>query len=251
MSAHVSLGDPLYELSDVRQIYDGRRVLDIPSMRIRRGEVFVLVGPSGAGKSTLLRLLGLIEAPDAGEVALRLDDRRAISYANASIQDRRRLAMVFQRPVLLSRTAKANVAFGLRLRGERANARDVEDVMRRVSMTHLAEARPDTLSGGEMQRVAVARALILEPRILLLDEPTANLDPYNVRLLEGLFREQNESYGTTIVMVTHNVFQAKRMASRVGLLLDGELIEVAQKERFFVAPEDPRTESFLSGELIY
>jgi tungstate transport system ATP-binding protein len=245
------VGDAIYELRDVRQVYDGRQVLDIPSLHIRRGEIFVLVGPSGAGKSTLLRLLGLVESPDMGQVTLHLDDGRAVAHGSANIADRRRLAMVFQRPVLLSRTVQANVAFGLRLRGQRANADEVMDVLQRVSMSHLAGARPDTLSGGEMQRVAVARALILAPRVLLLDEPTANLDPYNVRLLEDLIREQNDAFGTTIVLVTHNVFQAKRMASRVGLLLEGDLVEVGARERFFTAPEDPRTEAFLSGELVY
>jgi tungstate transport system ATP-binding protein len=251
MTTHETLGAPLYELTGVKQVYGGRQVLNIPSMHIQRGEVFVLVGPSGAGKSTLLRLLGLVEAPLRGRVALRLNDEKAITHGSASIADRRQLAMVFQRPVLLSRSVRANVAFGLRLRGRRAGERDVEKSLQRVSMMPMAEARPNTLSGGEMQRVAVARALILEPRVLLMDEPTANLDPYNVRLLEDLIREQNESFGTTIVLVTHNVFQAKRMASRVGLLLDGELIEIGAKEQFFAAPRDPRTHSFLSGELVY
>jgi tungstate transport system ATP-binding protein len=168
-----------------------------------------------------------------------------------SIEDRRKIAMVFQRPVLLSRSVRANVAYGLRLRGASGVEQRVSAVLERVSMRHLADAHPGTLSGGELQRVAVARALVLEPEVLLLDEPTANLDPYNVGLIERLLREQNETFGTTIVLVTHNVFQAKRMAARVGFLLAGELIETATTEQFFDAPQDPRTGAFLSGELIY
>ena len=102
-----------------------------------------------------------------------------------------------------------------------------------------------------MQRVAVARALVLEPQVLLLDEPTANLDPYNVRLIEDLIREQHQSYHTTIILVTHNVFQAQRLATRVALILDGELVEVAPTEQFFASPRDPRTAAFISGDLVY
>ena len=117
-------------------------------------------------------------------------------------------------------------------------------------MTPLAEAHPRTLSGGEAQRVAIARALVLEPRVLLFDEPTANLDPYNVRIIEKLVKEQNQDYGTTIVLVTHDIFQAKRLATRVGLLVNGELIEVAPADEFFNTPKDPRTAAFLAGDLI-
>lgn len=241
----------LYELTGVRQVYDGRGILNIPALRIAQGQIFALVGPSGAGKSTLLRLLGFIEAPTVGRVAARLRNGRPITHQDVSIQDRRKISMVFQRPVLLSRSVRANVAYGLRLRGASRVAEKVASVLERVSMRHLADAHPGTLSGGELQRVAVARALVLEPEVLLLDEPTANLDPYNVNLIERLLGEQNAAFGTTIVLVTHNVFQAKRMATRVGLLLEGELVETAPADQFFSAPGDPRTEAFLSGELVY
>jgi tungstate transport system ATP-binding protein len=143
------------------------------------------------------------------------------------------------------------VAYGLHLRGERDSRARVDAVLDRVLLLPLADAHPGTLSGGEMQRVAVARALVLEPRILLLDEPTANLDPANVRLLEDLFREQHEDYGTTIVLVTHNVFQARRLADRVALLLDGRLVEVAGTAAFFESPRDPRTAAFVRGDYVY
>jgi tungstate transport system ATP-binding protein len=159
--------------------------------------------------------------------------------------------MVFQRPVLLSRSVRANVAYGLRLRGERDGRARIDAALERVGLSALADAQPRTLSGGEMQRVALARALVLEPRALLLDEPTANLDPANVRLIEHLVREQHDMFGTTIILVTHNIFQARRLATRVGLMLDGELIEVAPADDFFNTPQDPRTISFLSGDFVY
>ena len=159
--------------------------------------------------------------------------------------------MVFQRPALLSRSVRANVAFGLRVRGQRNGRAKIAEALERVSLLHLMNARAQTLSGGEMQRVAVARALVVEPRVLLLDEPSANLDPQNVRIIEDLIREQNQHYGTSIIMVTHNVFQAQRLATRVALLLDGRLVEVAAADKFFNDPDDPRTTSlYLRGDCV-
>lgn len=240
----------LYTINDLTQQYGDRTVLRIGELDIEQGEVFALVGPSGAGKSTLLRLLGMLETPTSGKLSMRLNGH-AVTPANASIDDRRRITMVFQRPVLLSRSVRANVAFGLRLRGRRHYEARVDEVLERVALTHLRDAKARTLSGGEMQRVAVARALVLEPHVLLLDEPTANLDPYNVRIIEDLIHEQHERYSTTIILVTHNIFQAQRLATRVALVLDGELVEVAPVDQFFNAPRDPRTEAFISGELVY
>jgi tungstate transport system ATP-binding protein len=244
------MNNPLYAVENVEQIYGTRTVLRLPALTIDQGEIFALVGPSGAGKSTLLRLFALLEAPSRGQVYFRTNGRQ-VTYATAAIADRRQTTMVFQRPVLLSRSARANVAYGLRLRGERDGDERIGAALSRVGLAELADARPRTLSGGEMQRVALARALVLEPRALLLDEPTANLDPYNVRLIENLVREQHDTFGTTIVLVTHNVFQARRLATRVGLLLEGELVEVAPADEFFDAPQDPRTAAFISGDFVY
>lgn len=241
---------PIYAISELRQIYGQRVVLDIPTLTIKRNEILGIVGPSGAGKSTLLRLLALLEAPTAGTVRLHLDGR-SITHDYATIEDRRRISMVFQHPSLLSRSVGANVAYGLRLRGEREARQRVDAVLERVALTALADAHPRTLSGGELQRVAVARALVVEPGVLLLDEPTANLDPANVRIIESLVHEQHEQYGTTIVLVTHNIFQARRLADRVAFLLEGKLVEVAPNAQFFGAPQDARTEAFVSGELVY
>ena len=120
-----------------------------------------------------------------------------------------------------------------------------------MGLPGLARQPARTLSGGEAQRVALARAMVLQPDVLLLDEPTANLDPYNVGMIENTVRGLNEEEGTTIVLVTHNVFQARRLADRVGLMMDGRLVEVADVEAFFEAPVDPRTAAFVRGEMIY
>jgi tungstate transport system ATP-binding protein len=238
-----------YALRDVEMRYGPRTVLRIGELDVKVGEVLALVGPSGAGKSTLLRLLALLEAPSAGRVSLHLDGRE-IMHASAATDDRRQIAMVFQRPALLSQSVRTNVGYGLRVRGQRDGRGRIDALLDRLDLLPLAEARPRTLSGGELQRVALARALVLAPRILLLDEPTANLDPYNVSLIERLVREQNADSATTTVLVTHNVLQARRLATRVAFLLEGALVEVAPTEQFFNAPRDARTSAFLSGDLV-
>lgn len=242
---------PAYDLRDVRQIYGERTVLHIPSLRVEPGEILGIVGPSGAGKSTLLRLLAFLEQPAQGTVTLHLDHHRATTPASITIDQRRQIAMVFQRPALLGRSVRANVAYGLRVRGRGDSRQKVEETLRAVKLDHLAAADAHTLSGGEAQRVALARALVLEPRVLLLDEPTANLDPYNIRLIESLIQQHHAAGDTTIIMVTHNIFQAQRLATRVALLLEGELVEAALSPDFFQSPTDPRTAAFISGELVY
>ena len=121
----------------------------------------------------------------------------------------------------------------------------------RQQVTQLARQRARTLSGGEAQRVALARAIVLNPDVLLLDEPTANLDPYNVSLIENIARRINEQHKTSLVLVTHNVFQAKRLAHRVAFLLDSKVVEVGEVTTFFESPSDPRTAAFVRGEMIY
>lgn len=241
---------PVYALRGVEQIYGPRTVLNIPELALPRGELIAVLGPNGSGKTTLLRMLALLEAPTRGSATLNLNGR-AITGLDASIEDRRRVTMVFQRPLLLSRTVRENVRYGLSLRGSQANGQQVNELLEKLGLARLADARADTLSGGEIQRVALARALILSPEILLLDEPTANLDPSSGALIEQMIRETHQRDGVTVVLVTHNIFQAKRLATRAMLLLDGELIEEGEASQFFGAPRDPRTARFLAGEMTY
>ncbi len=237
---------PIYQIVNLKQIYNGRPVLDIERLDIASGEILGLVGPSGAGKSTLLRLLNFLEPPTAGQIVYR---EQALD-GNIPLETRRQVTTVFQRPILMHASVRANVTYGLGLRGERGDGR-VDEMLARVGLDNLANAPATKLSGGEMQRVALARALVVNPAVLLLDEPTANLDPYNVGLIEKIVAENNRERGTTVVMVTHNVFQAKRLAQRVGLMLGGRMIELAETKRFFEAPIDPRTTAFVNGEMVY
>jgi tungstate transport system ATP-binding protein len=239
--------DTAYRLIGVQKSYAGRKVLDIGQLEIERGEILAVVGPSGAGKSTLLRLLNFLETPDAGE----------LTYAGRSaspalpLELRRQVTTVFQHPALLQGSVEHNVAFGLRLRGQRDNRDKIHTTLARMGLEKLRRAPARTLSGGEAQRVALARAVILNPAVLLLDEPTANLDPYNIGLIETVIREVNHASRTTTVLVTHNVFQARRLARRVALMLDGRIVEIAPTHDFFENPHDPRTRAFVNGEMIY
>jgi tungstate transport system ATP-binding protein len=239
----------VYRLQNVSKVYDGRRVLQIGNLKIQRGEIFALVGPSGAGKSTLLRLLNFLEPPSSGRI--RFLDFEFSANQPMPLKYRRRVTTVFQRPALLNRSEQANVMYGLRLRGLRDPEGKIEDALEQVSLQHLARQRARTLSGGEAQRVALARAIVLKPDVLLLDEPTANLDPYNVGLIEEIVTELNRAQGITLVLVTHNVFQAKRLAHRVALMLEGQIVELAGVEGFFESPQDPRTSAFVRGEMVY
>jgi tungstate transport system ATP-binding protein len=240
---------PVYRLQSVSKKYNGRKVLDIEALDIEQGEIFGIVGPSGAGKSTLLRLLNFLERPSAGSITyrtMRLDFAREIPLGL-----RRQVTTVFQRPVLLNRDVSANVSFGLQLRRTLNAAQETRRALRRVGLSEMAHQPARKLSGGEAQRVALARAIALQPHVLLLDEPTANLDPFNVSVVESVLRDLNREQQTTMVLVTHNLFQARRLAHRVALLLEGQVIEVAEKEQFFEAPGDQRTRAFVTGELVY
>lgn len=239
----------LYDLRQVTKSYDGRRVLTVERLDIRRGEILAVVGPSGAGKSTLLRLLNFLEPPDSGTITFR--ERAVTPDDTVPVAVRRRVTTVFQRPLLLNRTVWANVAYGLTLRGNRDADDRIAAVLRQVGLAEMARQPARTLSGGEAQRVAVARAMVLEPEVLLLDEPTANLDPYNVGLIEAIVQQLNEEEGVTQVLVTHNVFQARRLAHRVVFLLEGDVVEVSDAETFFDDPQDPRTGAFVRGEMVY
>ena len=236
---------PAFELIGLRHRYGARTVLDVPRLQITRGETLGIIGPSGAGKSTLLRLLQGLERPTGG--AVRVDGAPIPFPVPISLS--RRITTVFQRPLMLDRSVRDNVAFGLRLRGRRDTAA-VEALLDRLGLRHLINAPARHLSGGEIQRVALARAMALDPEVLLLDEPAANLDPANVARVEALIRDA-QALGTTIVLVTHNTHEARRLAHKTLLLMEGTVVEVDATATMFESPSDPRTRAFLAGELVY
>lgn len=245
------MSGPAFRLEHVVKRHEGVAVLDIRELEIERGRTLCLVGPTGSGKSTLLRILAGVETMSSGKLAL---DGHEVGAAGLSVEQRRSLTLVFQKPILLGRTVRANVAYGLDVRGAATDGeaqRAVDASLERLGLSALAERRARSLSGGESYLVALARALVLDVKVLMLDEPTANLDPARVTLVEKEVRRARESRGMTVVWATHNLFQARRCADRVALLLDGRIVETGATKPFFDAPQDERTRAFVRGEMIY
>jgi tungstate transport system ATP-binding protein len=219
--------------------------VSIDSLSLFAGELVALMGPNGAGKSTLLRLLNFLEPASQGEI--RWKGIPILWPPDVGL--RRKVTTVFQDPVLLNTSVRENLAYGLRLRPA-FDPRRVEEALERFDLRDLAEAPARQLSGGEGQRVALARALVLKPELLLLDEPTANLDPYSAGGVESIIREVRAERSTTLLLVSHDIHQAQRLADRAGLLLGGRLAELAEREVFFDRPAGPQTAAFLQGEFI-
>jgi tungstate transport system ATP-binding protein len=218
----------------------GRAIVDAVSCEIGAGPRTVLLGPNGAGKSVLMRLCHGLLPPTSGAV-------RWLGQINGR---RQRQAMVFQRPVMLRRSAAANIEYGLQLAGVGPRERRLraQDVLEAVGLAHLADKPARVLSGGEQQRLALARAWALGPEVLFLDEPTANLDPGATREVESLIG-QIRAGGTKIVMTTHNLGQARRLGDEILFIHGGRLVERAAVADFFRQPASPEAAAFIKGEL--
>ncbi len=239
------------EIEGVEKAFGPRTVLRGVDARVRPGEVYAVVGPSGAGKTTLLRIVDFLLAPEAGRV--RYDARDPPSGPMDRIALRRRIGMVAQNPLLFRGSVFYNVSYGLCVRDVEGSALLVRSLkaLEGVGIPGLVNARASRLSAGEAQRVAFARAIVTRPDLLLLDEFTANLDPANVNALEAAVREYNRATGATVVLVTHNLFQAKRLAHRVALLMEGRIVEEGSTQEFFESPKDSRTRAFVNGEFAF
>ncbi len=224
---------------------DGRLLLDQANLRLSRGiGVTVIIGPNGAGKSLLIRTL-------AGLVDL---DEGVVTWAgSAPARDRaRRIGFVLQRPVMLARSAIDNLIFALRAAGHTAvMAKEVaQERLKEQGLAHVAGTPARRLSGGEQQRLALLRALLADPEVLFLDEPTANLDPSSTLLIETQLREV-AARGTRIIMVTQDLAQARRLAAEVVFVHKGKVLEQADAADFFRAPSTPQARAFISGDLIF
>ena len=229
------MAEALIALRDVVVKYGDLTALNIPSLDVYAGEVLALIGPNGAGKSTLLRVMGLLQVPTSGKVFFRDQE----SARNNSLNLRRRMASVFQEPLLLNASVYDNAALGLKLRG--LNPGDIEQELRpwleRLEISDLAIRRVRTLSGGEAQRTNLARALVLNPELLLFDEPFSALDqPTRDTLLDDLKQILRET-GITTVLVTHDRDEAFRLANRVGILTGGRILQLGSSVDVFTRPQ--------------
>lgn len=214
----------------------GRTIVAPLSLEIEAGPSTILLGANGAGKSVLMRLMHGLLSPSSGGVLWSGPDAR------------RKQAMVFQRPVMLRRSALANVAYALEAAGASDAGRAAMEALKEVGLAHLAHRPARVLSGGEQQRLALARAWALHPEVLFLDEPTASLDPSATREIEAVIRAFDAS-GTKVVMATHNLGQARRLGDEVLYIHQGRLVERAGVERFFRQPATAEAAAFLKGEL--
>jgi tungstate transport system ATP-binding protein len=216
----------------------GRTIIDRVSLEIEAGPSTIILGANGAGKSVLMRLMHGLFAPTSGTLRWRENGAR------------RRQAMVFQRPVMLRRSALANVLYALKAAGTPRAEREALafEALESVGLAHLAHRPARVLSGGEQQRLALARAWALHPEVLFLDEPTASLDPSSTREIETVIRAFDAA-GTKIVMATHNLGQARRLGDEVIYLHAGRVAERAPVEEFFKRPSTPEAAAFIKGEL--
>ncbi|MGH7396005.1 MAG: ABC transporter ATP-binding protein [Candidatus Rokuibacteriota bacterium] len=239
---------PVVALYGIQVSRGGRIVLDIPELAVEAGQVLAVIGPNGAGKSTLLRILGLLEAPTAGGV--RFQGERVSRSDGLAV--RRRMASVFQEPLLADATIRNNVALGLRFRGVDAGhaSSRVNAWLTRLGIAHLASRQARTLSGGEAQRTALARALVLEPELLLLDEPFSALDPPTREALLDDFARILRQERTTTVLVTHDRAEAMTLGDRVGVLMAGRLVQLDDAGQVFRAPVSEDVARFVGVETI-
>ena len=228
---------------------DGKRLIDGIDLTVRKGECLALIGPNGAGKTLLLRLLHGLLTPSGGRVLWASANG---SPGDGSIAGRRRHAMVFQKPVMLRRSAEANVAHALRAAGHgRFDAtRRARDALERYGLAGLARRPARVLSGGEQQRLSIARAAALAPELLFLDEPSSALDPGATRQVEAMLADLHGA-GTTIVFTSHNLGQARRLATRVGFLNRGRLVEVGTPADILHHPRESETRAFIAGDLTW
>lgn len=231
---------------DLTREYDGKKVLDITEGFVAGGSRTAVVGPNGSGKSTLLNIIAGLDQPTTGRVFYGSDQQELDEVS-------RDITMVFQKPYLITASVEKNIAYPMRLRGygDAEIEKRVAELCRELGLTELRKRRSWKLSGGEIQKVSLARALSFQPKLLLLDEPTANIDPATTAEIERILVKINNDIGTTIMFVTHNLAQARRVCNRIIFLNKGQLIEEGPCSQVLVSPREDLTRRFIAGELLY
>jgi tungstate transport system ATP-binding protein len=238
------------EIRDVYQRREGRDILKNINIGIDRGKIFALIGPTGAGKTTLLRLIDMLDSPSAGRIIF--DGTDVTASGKARLEARRRMAFVLQKPVVFNASVYDNIAYGLKWHGldRRQTRNKVDDILETVGMTAYRKRNARTLSGGEMQRVAIARSIATGPDVLLLDEPSANLDPLSSGKIEELIARVIRENTITVVMATHDMPQGQRLADRIGVLVGGEIVQTGGAREVFTSPSSRQVAEFVGMENI-
>jgi tungstate transport system ATP-binding protein len=230
-------------LEDIKKDFRTVKALDSVTLNVEGGKIIVLIGVNGAGKTTLLRIIAGLEEPDKGTILF--NDK------SITAKELRQIAtLVFQRTAMFSRSVYDNLAYGLEIREKKEHEirEKITQALNTVGLRNFEKRKAKKLSGGEQQRIALARAFLLEPTILLLDEPTANLDPNSATIMERAIMARRKK-DSIIIMATHNLSQAKRLGDEIIHIYNGKVIEKANPEAFFGNPQNEVTRKFIRGEL--
>ena len=225
---------------DLSVVLGQKLILDKINCKIKSNSITAVLGPNGAGKSIFLQTINGLVSIQSG--------RLTFNSMQNNQEIREQQAMVFQTPVLLRRTVMANMQFVSNLRNKKSNQL-LKNLLDKVGLEGSEEKPARLLSGGEKQRLSMARALIVNPNLLLLDEPTANLDPYSLNLIEDLVLEEN-SIGKTVIFTTHDMSQAKRLATDVIFLNKGKVLEQTVSKTFFKKPKTLEAQKYINGEIL-
>ena len=238
------------ETINLGQRREGKDILKSVNLRVERGEVYALIGPTGAGKTTLLRLIDMLDTPAAGKILIDGVDMTASEKAR--LEARRRMAFVLQKPVVFNLSVYDNVAYGLKWRGldRRTIHEKVDGILETVGLTEYRNRNARTLSGGEMQRVAIARAVATRPEVLLLDEPSANLDPVTSAKIEDLITDIIKRDVITVIVATHDMAQGQRLADKISVLVNGEVVQTGGVKEIFTSPRNQQVAEFVGMENI-
>ena len=231
------------QLIDIKKSYPNVKALNSISLELEGGKIIVLLGVNGAGKTTLMRIMAGLENADSGQLLFNHQpiDCKAVRQVST---------LVFQKAAMFSTTVYSNLAYGLRIRKVPKDEikKKVADALQIVRLSGFEKRRAKKTSGGEQQRIALARAFLLEPHVLLLDEPTANLDPNSATIIEKAIVNK-KSIDRIIVMATHNLTQARRIADEIVHINNGVIVEAAKTEDFFENPKSEISRKFVNGEL--
>ena len=237
----------MLEVKNLKKSFDNNKVLKGIDFKVNKGDIVAVIGPSGCGKSTFLRCLNMIERPTGGKVIFEGYDLTAGNVNLPKIREK--IGMVFQQfnlfphLTVIQNITLAPIKLGIMSQDD-ANKRAVE-LLKTINLLDKKDYYPNELSGGQKQRVAIARALCMKPEVLLFDEPTSALDPISTSKIEDLLMDLKKDY--TIVIVTHNMQQASRIADNTAFFLQGEIIETGDTEKIFSFPQDKRTEDYITG----
>jgi len=240
----------MIRFENVTKRFDEISALENVNLKVSEGEILTIIGPNGSGKTTILRIMAGIDMPTIGEVYFK---NKRVDKDNLR-EVRKNITLVFQRTALFNTTVQKNVAYGLRLRGypKREIEERVKEALKMVKLQDFEKRWVKNLSGGEQQRVSLARALVLNTDVLLLDEPTANLDPKNVSIIEETISWVSRERKTTVVMATHNMFQAEILTDRAALLIGGRIAQIGAPQQILRVPSEhlasfARLENVFSG----